>query len=412
MIEPGENPVSNRRRLRVGRRALAPFGVLLVGCALAALVLASKQEIEKKPPVSTAPLVRVLVAEPETVQMRVSTHGTVIPRTESALIPEVAGRVEWVSEALVSGGFFRADEPLLRIEALDYELALEQARARLARARSDLANARTAHRRQLDLSRQQAASDAARDDAINRLRVAEAAEREAIAALAKAERDLARTEVRAPYDGRVRSEQVDVGQFVNRGVSVATIYAVDVAEVRLPIQDEELAFLDLPLAARFDTEGVPRARVELRARFAGQEHVWQGEVVRTEGELDPKTRMVNVVAQVPAPYAIRGNRPPLSVGLFVEAEIAGPEVEDVVVLPREALRGEDQVLVVDRENKLRFRQVDVLRLSRNQVFLRGGLDRGDRVCVSSLETPIEGMAVRVRGEPASVAAAGPAGAAS
>ncbi len=387
----------------MNKRTLAPILVLLGGFLAAAALLLTAGSIPKQPPSIEPPLVRVLEAAPETFRLRVSTHGTVVPRTESELIPEVAGRVEWVSPALVSGGFFAQGDPLLRVEPLDYELALEQGRARLARAESDLANARTAHGRQLDLAKQQAASEAARDDAINRLRVAEAARREAVAALAKAERDLARTEVVAPYDGRVRSERVDVGQFVNRGASVATIYAVDFAEVRLPVQDEELAFLDLPLVHPGQGTGSVPAAVTLTARFAGREHQWRGEVVRTEGELDPKTRMVNVVAQVPDPYGTTEGKPPLSVGLFVEAEIVGAEARNIVVLPRSAMRGRARVIVVDDEGRLRFRAVDVLRVSRDQVFVQGGLAAGDRVCISPLETPIEGMAVRLREAPPAVA---------
>lgn len=377
------------------KHVLAPILVLLVGVSIAAVLLLTARPIPKKPLQFEPPLVRVLEASPETVRMRVSTHGTVVPRTESELVPEVAGRVEWVSPALVSGGFFALGEPLLRIESLDYELALEQGRARRARAESNLANARAAHARQQDLAKQQAASEAARDDAINRLRVAEAATREAEAALAKAERDLVRTEIVAPYDGRVRSEHVDVGQFVNRGVGIATIYAVDFAEVRLPVQDAELAFLDLPLGQRADADDSLRAAVTLKARFAGRDHQWQGEVVRTEGELDPKTRMVNVVVQVADPYAVSGQKPPLSVGLFVEAEIIGAEAKDVIVLPRSALRGHSQVLVVDGEERLRFRNVDILRVNRDQVLVQGGLAMGDRICLSPLETPVEGMPVRV-----------------
>ena len=400
------------REVSVSKRVAAPFIVLLCGLGLSALILMSGGEAPRQAPPSSAPLVRTVPAEPATVRMRVVAHGTVVPRTESELIPEVSGRVEWVSPALVSGGFFSAGDALFRVESLDYDLALEQARARLARAESDLSNSRTGHARQIDLAKQQAASEAARDDAINRLRVSEAAQREAVAALAKAERDLARTQVVAPYDGRVRSKQVDVGQFVNRGASVGTIYAVDYAEVRLPIQDEELAYLDLSLSGSLAGPDVDRVTVALKAHFAGSEHVWRGEIVRTEGELDPKTRMVNVVAQVRDPYSTASDRPPLSVGLFVEAEIAGAEVANVVVLPREALRGSDRVMVVDAEGKLRFRSVDVLRVSRDEVFVGGGLAAGEQVCVSSLETPIDGMAVRIRGETASVAAAPPDGASS
>ncbi len=385
-------------------RTLAPVFVLLGGFAAAALLIATGPRVEPRPHVVEAPLVRVLRASPETIQLSVSTHGTVVPRSESELIPEVSGRVTWVSPDLVSGGFFSQGEPLLRIEALDYEVELEQARARLARAESDLANARTTHARQIDLAAQQASSEARRDDAINRLRVAEAVKREALGSLAKAERNLVRTEILAPYDGRVRSERVDVGQFVNRGAIVATIYAIDFAEVRLPIPDAELAYLDLPLVYDEGETSEPIA-VTLRARFAGQEHEWQGEVVRTEGELDAQTRMVNVVARVPEPYARAKGKPPLSVGLFVEAEISGPEARNIIVLPRSALRGGDRVLIVDADERLRFRAIEVLRVSRDQVLVQGGLEDGDRVCVSPLEIAMEGMLVRVQENLSSAATA-------
>jgi RND family efflux transporter MFP subunit len=210
--------------------------------------------------------------------------------------------------------------------------------------------------------------------------------------------------VLAPYDGRVRSEQVDVGQFVNRGAPVAKVYAVDFAEVRLPIPDEELAFLDLPLTAGGESLDVP-VPVILRARFGGQQNEWRGEVVRTEGELDPRTRMVNVIARVDAPYAQTG-RPPLAVGLFVEAEISGSQVDDVVVLPRSALRGAARVIVVDGEDRLQFRDVDLLRLSRDRAYVRGGLEPGERVCVSPLESAIEGMLVRLSDDEPAVALGG------
>jgi RND family efflux transporter MFP subunit len=375
-------------------RTLTPLLVLLAGFAIAGILLATAAKVEPRPPSAVAPLVRVLTANPETLQLHVSAHGTVVPRTESELVPEVSGRVTWASPALVSGGFFAKAEPLLRIEPLDYEVALEQSRAQVARAESDLANARTGHKRMMDLSARRAASDAQRDDAINRLRVAEAAKRQADATLEKSLRDLERTTIVAPYDGRVRSERVDVGQFVNRGATVATIYAVDYVEVRLPIPDEQVAFLELPLLYDEDSDSSP-VGVTLRARFGGREHEWQGEVMRTEGELDPRTRMVNVVARVPEPYARTLGRPPLSVGLFVEADIVGARVDGVVVLPRSALRTDNQVLIVDAEDRLRFRDVQVLRLSRDEVLIGAGLARGDRVCISPISTAIEGMRVRI-----------------
>jgi RND family efflux transporter MFP subunit len=377
----------------MNRKVVTPLLIVLGGVGFAALLLATGPKVEPRARSVVEPLVRVLAVEPSDIQLRVSTHGTVVPRTESELIPEVSGRVVWMSPAMVSGGFFAQGQTLLRIDPLDYEVALEEARAGLARSESELAAASKEQVRQLDLSRRQVASDRRRDDAVNRFGVAEASLREANARLTRATRDLARTRIVAPYAGRVRTEQVDVGQFVNRGAALATIYAVDFAEVRLPVPDEELAFLDLPMQNN-PAQASP-AVVILRARFAGSEHTWRGEIARTEGELDPKTRMVNVVARVADPYAQTEGRPPLAVGLFVEAEILGPQAEDVVVLPRSALRGEGRVLLVDSEDHLRFRDVEVLRIARDEVYISGGLEPGERVCISPLESASDGMGVRV-----------------
>ena len=213
------------------------------------------------------------------------------------------------------------------------------------------------------------------------------------------------------YAGRVRSEQVDEGQFASRGVALAKLYAVDYAEVRLPLPDRDLAYLDLMLARRTRASDAlsesSGPAVVLRAEFAGKQHAWTGRIVRTEGELDPKSRMVQVVARVEDPYgaAAGDDRPPLAVGLFVEAEIEGRVVEGVFVLPSSALRhgrsqeGGHRVLVVDADSRLRFREVDVLRKEHGRVIVGGGLVAGERVCISSLRAVTDGMRVRVAEDP-------------
>ena len=377
------------------RKRLLPFAILFFGCGLAALLIMTGPKVTSKTPQVLPPLVRVLNVEPKTVQLRTFTYGTVVPRTESELTPEVSGRVVMVSDALVSGGFFSRGQELLGIDPLDYEVALEEARARLARAESDLSNARKSHLRQLNLAKKQSTSASQRDDALNRLRIAEANLREAMAKLSRAKRDISRTRVVAPYDGRVRSERVDVGQFVNRGTPVAMIYATDFAEVRLPIQDDELAYLKLPFMFSQSSEQMIAPKVILRAKFAGQIHEWHGEVVRTEGELDPQTRMVYVIASVPAPYVQSDSRPPLSIGLFVEAEILGEKVDNIVQLPRSALHDNNRVYIIDDTNRLRFRDVQVLRVVKDEVLIMGGLVAGERVCVSALSIAVDGMRVRI-----------------
>ena len=186
-----------------------------------------------------------------------------------------------------------------------------------------------------------------------------------------------------------------MGQFLSRGNDFATIYAIDFVEIRLPIPDNQLAYIDVPLWRSGELEG-EQPLVTLRARFAGAEHSWTGHIVRTEGEIDPKSRIVHVVARVKDPYAASedGSRPPLAVGLFVQAEIEGRRAEDITLLPRSAMRDGSRALIVDAENRLRYRQVEVLRIHREDVLIRSGLEAGERVCISQLQTVIVGMEVQ------------------
>ncbi len=369
---------------------------MLASGVLGAIVLVeTSPETPHVQPEPAVPLIRTIDTRARDVQIRVATHGTVEPRTESDLVSEVSGRVLWISPALVAGGFFEADEPLLRVEPHDYETAVERARAQLARAESEASLTARDAVRQSELAKQSVASAARLDDARNRARAAAAALREARAALAQAERDHSRTELRAPFAGRVRSVQVDVGQFVSRGTPLARLYAIDWAEVRLPIRDEDLAWIDVPQVGS-EADDDPRPPVILRARYAGAEREWRGHIERSEGEIDARSRMVHVVARVEDPYARRpgATHSPLPVGLFVDAEILGRTETGIFVLPRSALRTGDQVLVVDDEDRLRFRDVTVLRRDQEDVLIRAGLATGERINVSALEAPVEGMRVR------------------
>jgi RND family efflux transporter MFP subunit len=347
------------------------------------------------------PLVTTIEAEFSSVTLSVFAEGTVAPRTVSELTPEVSGRVIEVAESLVVGGFFEEGEVLLRLDSREYELAVTRARAAIAQSKL-----------RLETERQEAAVAMEEWEllgtgrptplAIREPQIAEAqaALASAEATLQQAEYDLERTVVGAPFAGRVRQERVDVGQFVARGNSVATLYAVDAAEVRLPIPDSELAFLNLPLAYRGDGVAIGSVRgprVILRSEFAGRRHEWRGRVVRTEGEIDPRTRMVHAIARVEDPYA-RGdspNRPPLAVGMFVEAEIIGRSSGRVMVLPRTVLRGADRVLIVDDTDHVRFRQVELFRQERDRILVQSGIEEGDRIIVSPLENAVDGMQVEV-----------------
>ena len=352
--------------------------------------MATAPRLEPEVADEALPSVPVMDVASGPVRMVVNAFGTVVPKTESRLVAEVAGRVVAVADAMVSGGFFRKGDVLVEIERLDYAVAVAQSQARVKSALSEFSSAERAYARQEELANTQAGSESKKDDARNRLLVARASVDEARVLLRRAERDLERTRLIAPYDGRVRSESVDPGQFVSRGETVASMYSVDFAEVRLPVHDDDLAFLPLDLGQ--DAGGVA-LDVTLVSRFAGREHAWRASIRRSEGELDPKTRMVNLIAQVPAPYAQPKGTPPLIIGLFVEAEIAGLEMEDIAMLPRSALQTGDAVYLVEGEERLVRREVDVVRIVGEDAYV-GGLASGDVVCTDTVPSVLEGRRVR------------------
>lgn len=386
-----------KRALLRTLRVVLPLAVLGVAVIAAAVLVSTRPPVATQPPTIEPPGVRVHQVTLEEVPLTVTSQGTVRPRTESQLVSEIAGRVIWVAPSFAEGGFFEANDVLVRIDTFDYEQAIVSARSQLAQARLMLAQeeaeADVAAREWAELGRGDPRALTLREPQLEDARASVAA---AGANLERAERDLERAEIVAPYAGRVRRKDVDVGQFVTVGASVATIYAVDLAEVRLPLPDEDLAYLDLPLSYRGVTNQ-PTPAVTLRATFAGETHEWEGRIVRTESEIDPVSRMVHVVAEVRDPYAAspNPNRPPLAVGMYVQAEIEGRTARDVAVVPRAALRGARQVVVVGPDDRISFRDVDILRTTTDRMFVREGLSPGELVAVSPLDAATDGMRVQL-----------------
>jgi RND family efflux transporter MFP subunit len=391
--------------MTMAQKFWVPVLISVISAIGAFTLVATAPSVDYKEPARAIPTVRTIPGQTETLRYSVRSQGTVAPRTEADLVPEISGRVVWVSPSLAPGGFFKEGEPLLRVEPRDFELAVKRQRAALKRATSELDFAASELARRQGLSDAGVASPSQLSDARRAAGVAEANVSDARAALEQARRDLERAEIRAPFEGRVREEQVDVGQFVARGSVVARIYATDYVEIRLPIPDDQLAFLDLPDLRLVDFEGKHEGpAVRLRSSFAGKLHEWSGRIVRTEGEIDSKSRMVNVVARVEKPYGISDveNRPPLAVGLFVEAEIFGPEAQNVIVVPRYAMRDGSTVLIVDAESQLRTKHVTVLRIDRDDVLVQGPLGKGERICVSPIQVVVEGMTVQTVEDPTEV----------
>lgn len=372
-------------------KGIITIAVLFVAVVMAYGLVVTAPEPEQVDREAVTTTIRIREVEPRTVRLKVRSQGTVEPQTESELIPEVSGKVSWVSPQLVPGGFFEEGDTLLKIDDSDYRSAMERAEAAYSRAKAEEEHARYELDRREQLIEQQMASQAELESAIRTHRIAEATLADARVALEQARRDLQRTRMRAPYRGLVRAKSVDEGQFISRGSSIAQIYASDFVEVRLPIADRQLAFLDVPLGQRGEIPAAHRTDVILSTNYGGEHHEWIGKLVRTEAEIDSLTRMVYAVARIGnVPGA---EKPPMPVGLFVSAEIYGREVDNLVVLPRAAVRNRSQVLVVDDEDRLRFRSVDILRYDGDQVFIKNGLERGERVNLSPLQTVIDGMRV-------------------
>ena len=392
-------------------QGILPLALLGLAGWGAVTMIRNRPVVETQPAQIAPPGVRVHVVTLEDVDLAVFSEGTVRPRTESQLVPEISGRIMSVAPSFAEGGFFEAGDVLVTIDPFDYEQAVISARAQLAQSRLRLAEeeaeAEVAGREWEQLGRGDPRELTLRTPHLEDARAAVAA---AEANLVRAERDLERAEIKAPYAGRVRRKNVDVGQFVTVGAAMATIYAVDVAEIRLPLPDEELAYLNLPLAYR---GGANRQgpRVTVRTTFAGRTYAWNGRIVRTESEIDPVSRMVHVVAEVPNPYrpGPGPDQPPLAVGMYVDAEIAGRRFERIASVPRAALRGRDQVMVVDEDDRLRFRTIDVLRMTAASIHVREGLSSGDRVVVSTVDSPTEGMLVQVANPGAATGADADAG---
>jgi len=372
------------------RKVLVPAAILLLSVFGAFTLLATSPELKPTSLEPIATTVRVVEMQPQSVRLTVHSQGTVTPDTETELIPEVSGRIAWISPSLVNGGTFAEGEPLLRLDDQDYRTALDRARATLIRAEAEHQHAGFEHQRLESLEAKQLASRSALESGLRTLRVAEAFLQEARAAVGQAERDLERTSIEAPFAGLVRRVSVDIGQFVSRGNSVATLYASAEAEVRLPIADRQLAYLNLPTGVGGELPVELQPRVSLSADFGGRQLTWEGRIVRTEAQIDTMSRMIHVVARVDN----SAQTTPLSVGLFVNATIEGLLADDVMVLPRSALREGNRVLVVDAEDRLRYREIDPLRLYQDQVLIRGGLAPGERVCISPLQTAIDGMPVK------------------
>ncbi|MBT0586397.1 efflux RND transporter periplasmic adaptor subunit [Alteromonas oceanisediminis] len=376
------------------KKAGIPIVILIVAVIAMIGLISMKKPPEKKPVETEALLVSATPIAFEAVQFTVSTQGNVLPMNETTLTAQVSGRIDSIADVFVEGGFFKQGDVLLTLESEDYRTEVQLAEAEVARATANLQE-EVARGRVAETEWRSVNSSVAPDLGLRKPQLAreQASLKAAQAQLEKAQRNLARTQIKAPYDGMVVSRDVDVGQFVSSATSLGMIYSTRIAEVRLPLTDADLAFVELD-------KGEPLP-VNLTSVVAGQRKQWQASLVRTEGVLDQRSRVIYAVAQVADPYLRDENSTRagdvLRFGQFVNATITGRKADRLVVLPRHTLRLDGTVLAVTPDNEIAIRQVDVVRADETSVYIRSGLEPTDKVATSAVPNPYSGMPVRLPG---------------
>lgn len=364
--------------------------IFLICTIVAAAVGVAAMLGQMKPPPETREtadldlLIEVMPLEASTVDFNITSQGVVRPLTETIVSAEVSGAIVEVSRKFVAGGVFSANETLLRIDPTNYEVELEQAQALVRQRQIEFDGAEKlksrGYRAETEYASAAAALASARAEQV------------------RARRNLERTDIRLPYAGMVRAKEVDVGQYVNVGSRLGVTFGTGVAEVRLPLTDSDLAFIDLPAPGDADRDA--GSAVTLSAEYRGRHATWPARIVRTEGIVDDRSRVTYAVARVEDPYGLqrRDAHVPLRMGTFVSADIVGTSVANVIRVPRQALRGNSELIFVDEDDRLRIRSVDILRTDRDHAYLSAGAEAGDRISLTAIESPVNGMRVRVDGE--------------
>ena len=396
-------------------------GAILVGClAVAAVMVAQRPEPARRPVPSRVPFAVTAPVVAGAGAIPVHGAGTVRPRAQIDVAAEISGRVEWVAPAFQSGGRVRRGQLLFRIDDADYRNRVEQARASVAVQRVELLRvteeARIARSQYERFRRLRNSSESGAETSPlvlwePQLEAAEAALAREHAALAEAELRLSRTEIRAPFTGAVRTESVDVGQFVAAGEGVAQLYAADAVEVVVPLSDVDAALV--PGLWELEAGNAePRVPAGVVAEYGNARYAWAGYVDRVETALDEQTRTLDVIVRVPNPFAAgapqgsdaqraeagsgehaAAGAPPLLLGMFVEVRIQGRAPDEYFQVPRPALRPGDEVWVV-RDGAIRIVPVRVLQRADNDVFVTGALEAGEPAVVGGIRIATEGMLVR------------------
>lgn len=377
---------------------LLGLAVLLFGIIVTGILLKFGPKPEEKEAEALIPPVEFVVAEPAPYQLVVRSEGTVVARNEANLIPEVSGRVIELGPDFRDGAFFAEGDVLLKIDPITYEAALAETKARLAAAKLVLAQEEAlkaeAQREWENLGRGEPTELTLREPQIEKAQADLEAARKAVALAA---RNLDRTVIRAPFDGRLRERRVGLGQLVVANATVlGSAYSTDAVEIPVPLSLEEVRFLPNG-ALRADS---PQTPATVTVEIGEERFTWEGVLDRLEGALDERSRMVRAVVRVNDPYgrekvdaAAEAKGPPLTVGMFATVELTGRQLEEAFDLPRAVMVRQNAVDVIDAENRLHRQTVEVVQTTPERAVVVGGLNAGDRLNVTPIDFFIEGMKV-------------------
>lgn len=377
------------------KQIIIPIVILAAGIAAMAIFFNMKKPPEQKDKVDKTPIVAVENISVAPMTLEVNSYGMVKPKYETELVAQVNGEIVELNDIFVRGGLVKKGQLLARIDPSDYHAALIDAQATMASARAalekELAQGQVAEREwkqitntsptELSLRKPQLAQELARVKA-------------AQASVLRAERNLERTEIRAPYNAMIDSRHIGLGSFVGIGSKIGHVLGTAIAEIRLPVADNQLAFL---VKTESTKQGVD-AKVKLLGTYAGKDTQWQAIIVRSEGVIDSKSRMSYLVAEINDPYLLNSasdsNEVPLRFGSYVNAKIMGYDISQAALVPR-YLVVNGKVALLDNESKLHYAVIDIVRQQGSDVIVTHGLQEGDQLIVSALDYPVDGMKLAV-----------------
>ena len=375
------------------KQIIIPIVILAAGIAAMAVFSSMKKPPEEKVEVDNTPIVAVSEISVTPMTLEVNSYGMVTPKYETELIAQVNGEIVELSDTFLRGGFVKKNQLLARIDPNDYQAALIDAQASMATARAalekEVAQGKVAEREwkqitdtsptELSLRKPQLAQELARVKA-------------AQASVLRAERNLERTEIRAPYDAMINSRNIGLGSFVGIGSKIGHVLATATAEIRLPVADNQLEFLA--------NQGV-NAKVYLVGKYAGKTTQWSATIKRNEGVIDNKSRMGYLVAELNDPYQLNNNTKqqitPLRFGSYVNAKIVGNNIAQATMVPRHLVIN-GKVAILDSDSRLHYVVIDIVRQQGSNVIVANGLIQGDRLIVSALDYPVDGMKLALVGD--------------